>query len=305
MALFGKVPADSAFLEGMIAQMLQEGVISDADMVPSIPSSTGRTWNVTAGQAMVADSGGVLGAVGSVRYATTVGGSGTLGTGGANTSRVDQIILIPGSPTNEDAWTVEVRAGTEQAGTGTATLDNRTGAQSDATITAARADGWMRLADVLVVNTAGVYATTQRDRRLWAQGLNRTIVASAGNFSVSTTPALISSSVNPRFECTARGIEVILTPGIITPPAGGYVDLYLRVDGADISPKAQTQIGPGATQFTPSIVWEIPVGWGGPGSHLIAPWANTNTGTGTLYASAAYPFRFTVREILRQDASNG
>jgi hypothetical protein len=209
-----------------------------------------------------------------------------IGAAHATNPRLDQVILrIKDSDVGDASDTPEIAviAGTA---TGGATLDNRTGAVADGSITGS----WIRLAEI-------------RDRRPWARGGYKRIVrnanAAAGNdYTTTSTSAVAIDATNlaVRMECTGKPVRVSLRGRCLhsAPPAG--VNFELRVDGAQVDGgQMHPVVVAAASAHGFDTEWDIvPTA----GSRLFVPYYSVAAGTGTLYARATIPAQFVVQELV-------
>lgn len=152
-----------------VDDVFQHGVVGHGALAPS--SGGGLNISIAAGPIYV--RGILVAHQGLYRVFNDAALLKLLDPGGAN-PRVDQIIVAmydsaENNGIGPDLGGIEIIKGDEAAG---ATLNNRSGAKSDASINTGRA-GWTRVCDVHVpAGFAGpfVAGTHIRDRRPWAQG---------------------------------------------------------------------------------------------------------------------------------------
>lgn len=159
----GIIPA-SAVLPQSLGDR-QAGVREGNSFAVSYVSST--SVSVAAGTAFIRDLNAAFGGLTTdLVPARNASSTSVTGIPTVTNPRLDQIILT--KPTVPGAVPTVVRVGgTETVG---ATLANRSGAVSDATLDSSYPQGWLRLADVLVIAASGVISANIRDRRAYASG---------------------------------------------------------------------------------------------------------------------------------------
>lgn len=229
----------------------------------------------------------------------------TISAADASNPRIDQVVLELQDNTHDSSGASRARVrvinGTPTSG---ATLDNRTGAAS-------LPSSCMRLADVLV--GAGVTSITTsniRGRRPWARGAYSRIVrnanaAASNDYTTTSTSAVAidSTNLNPRIECSGVPMRATLR-GRFANSVVGTIGFGVRLDGAVLDGGEQfSAYEHTATQFQgiSIISWDfVPSA----GSHQVAPYWLTATGTVTAYARSDRPLQWVVEELVRQNASN-
>jgi hypothetical protein len=225
----------------------------------------------------------------------------------ATLPRIDQIVLevLDASHDGGASNTARVRI-VDGVATSGATLDNRNGA-------AALPATAMRLADVLIPAAAvTMLAANVRDRRTMARGAYRLLLrnanAAAGNdYITSSVVAVVVDSTNlaPRIECSGVPIRMNLVGQTGSSVSGDTVAISMRMDSVAINGGAIGNIGVISSGFgyDTNKTWPfVPTA----GSHVLAPWYYRAAGTGnaTLYARAAIPLVFEVKETVRPNADN-
>lgn len=155
--------------------------------------------------------------------------------GHATLPRIDQIFMAvhdttdAGDATNAPEF--RVVPGTATSG---ATLDNRNGAASDASIAVTLGQNWIRLADILMPATSTtVLAANIRDRRRWAFGLSLRLSMAA---TVAGISAVLPALTNPltglvRAELSGCPIEITGSVSAGSASAAGIVVAGLVRDG--------------------------------------------------------------------------
>lgn len=232
-----------------------------------------------------------------------------LTTADASNPRVDQVILEildnVHDATGSNLARTRVLAGTP---TGGATLANRTGAT-------ALPSNCVRLADVLVgAAVSSVDNTKIRDRRPWCKGAYVRIVrntnAAAGNDYSTTSSsfaAIDSTNLNPRLECSGvPSLEVGIEGTFQSGAANALSRITVGVDGTAPDGGAYTSISNMALNS------DIPVAFHWPttptaGSHQVAPFFSTGSGTILIYCRSTIPLVLTIKEGgggLRASAAN-
>lgn len=271
---------------------LQEGVL-DAGSYEVTQASGGASTsvdvasNVGAGGYVQNDSatGQALGYLAPTGAKTTV----TITAADATLPRVDAVVVSL-------AGVVSIVAGTAVSG---ATLDNcRDGSHGGAAIPSSS----LHLADLLVPATDTTISNSQiRDRRKWARGANFSVERTGGNYTTTSTSAVLidGTNLNPRFECSGRPIRATIS-GIGSATAGD-VAAQLFVDGALIGAQSDVfLLSDDSNTFYASYTWTPSAG-----SHKIGwAWRITSAGTATLFAGTGLPLVMTVEEIVRQNAAN-
>jgi hypothetical protein len=190
-------------------------------------------------------------------------------------------------------------------------LEKNTQAEAEAAFPGA--EHIVKVCDIVVKNTAGVYSIVfTRDRRPWANGAFSYIKRTAGTVAIpsaefETAEALDPSRLSTRVECSGLPIRLALDATIVTNSSGGaallgFWDNGVAVDGTGASGHAQF-LWAGEIwlpfvieyKFTPTI-----------GSHLFQPMGRHFSGpVANLVSSNAEPLLFTVEEITRPHANNG
>lgn len=235
--------------------------------------------------------------------------------------RLDQIIarildhVFDGSGLRR--WRLEYAQGTPNAAT---TLDTRTGAVSDVSL----GSNWLRLADVLVPNGATTISVGNiRDRRLWARGGFRTIVRTAGDYTINsgTFVEVDATNLKPRLECSGLPVKMTLQAILFngTGAAGsgipGTIALLPLMDGLAALGTAVVGGAIGANNLNPE---RVTMGDGfsvmpslsavvtpAAGSHLFSwAWTRDVAATMSMRASTSQPLVLTVEEVFRQNADN-
>lgn len=276
---------------------VQEGVV-DANDLKVVQRGAGANMSVDvgAGRCFVqADTGTRNGLYHEVNDATV---NVAIGASHASFPRVDQIVIEVRDTSDmgsaADDAIFRVIAGTATSG---ATLDNAytTGGA------AALPNNCIRLADVLVpAASTSVITANIRDRRKWARGFRFGFRRTSGDI----IPAAAFSSVTSNFTIRAElsGVPfVVEMHGEATATAAQTVSSRLLLDGVGIAQFDYPLAAAGFVQ--PNIFYEDPA----PtlGTHTIDPQIRMPTGgTPTLYSNAVQPLFFSVREDVRQSASN-
>lgn len=173
--------------------------------------------------------------------------------------------------------------------------------------TPATTSGRVRVADLVILNTAGVYTLSiTRDRRPWARGaynrINRTQNAAAGNDYSTTSASLVAidaTNMQARVECSGVPLRISLR-GTVSMTAG-TATFQMNMDAAELE---SANAWDATTSNTPlTITWDaLPA----TGSHLFTPMWSTG-GTVTMFARATSPgeCQFIIEEIVRQNSNNG
>lgn len=197
---------------------------------------------------------------------------------------------------------VTLNAGTNQA----------TQAAALANINTIAGAGKARVADVILLNTAGSYSLpATRDRRPWARGFYNRVrrTTNATLAGIATDQVIDATNLQIRAE-TVTGMLRCTLRASWTDTAAGNIDFSLFIDGAKQTDVEDYRIGmaTAAVNQMGTATWEVTTPLAA-GSHLIAPaWANPNgSSTVTLLATSTptQGISFTVEEIIRQNANNG
>lgn len=283
---------------------LQPGVYDPTDFQVTAQSPASMGLNIGAGRALVADrrtsgvNGGPTAGAWLGKYLQANDATLTLGIdpNSAGVTRIDQVLLVVN---DANAPYLTVAPGTPTTG---ATLDNRSGATDDTTLTV-NYGNWLRLADVRVDNgVSSIPSTMIRDRRPWARGAfyNYTRPAAAGNLTTaSASLSNIDSAVwSPRIECSGAPIEITLVTDVLL-AAASTLTFGLSIDGAASIPRGiNYQTG---NEESHTTIWRPTVT---PGSHqFTVQWSSSTGELATLFASALPSL--TVEERPRQNVSNG
>ncbi len=171
----------------------------------------------------------------------------------------------------------------------------------------------LRIKDVVVKNTAGVYSIVhQRDRRPWANGASATIERTSGNIVVTSgTPILLDATgLALRVECSGLPVRVFLDAAVFV-MAEERLNLGFRMDGVAINGTADGAL---RTFNNPngSAGVNLPVATGyeftpAAGSHLFQVTGYRPSGSSSsteVLSIAAKPLLFGVKEV-RPSANNG
>lgn len=219
--------------------------------------------------------------------------------------RIDQVVLEVRDNTHDASGGNEARvrvvAGTATSG---ATLANRTGAL-------ALPSNAIRLADVLVAaNATSIANSAIRDRRPWARGgydvITRNTNASSGDdytTAATSSGAVDSTNLAPRIECSGAPLKVTLRGAAAHSAADNQVHIALRVDAVVLSGGQEYAVSgvPGSTAQGFECSWVVvPAA----GSHVVAPYWHTNSGTATMRARSTQPLQLVIEELQRQVSAN-
>lgn len=288
---------------------LQEGVVGAGDLKVTAAAGGGMKVDVAGGAGYVKGDSGTpgLGLSHGLFLAVndgSIANAATLATSDPTNPRIDQICLrvrdssdlTPGG--GSDDATIVVVTGTPTSG---ATLDNRNGA-------GALPSDHLRLADVLVAaGSSAVSGGNVRDRRPWARGALSTTLRTAADYTVTSGATVLvdATNLNPRIECSGVPVRVTLEGWATHSTAGTTAAFVPMIDGVDLS------FGPIAIAFnTSGYGYNISASWvftPSAGSRRIGLGVNTAAGTLTIKANGTngHGLRWTVEELVRQDAHNG
>jgi hypothetical protein len=171
----------------------------------------------------------------------------------------------------------------------------------------ATATGRVRLLDVVILNTVGVYTlSTTRDRRPWARGAYSRFVRNTSNYTTtsSTLASIDATNLKRRVECVSGLVRVSLRGRL--EPGAGIAIFAPMVDGSPVDGPTTTAGGLGmastATEALLNESYDLSVAVG---SHQIEWGWRVSSGTGTLVCDANHPVQFVIEEIVRQNADNG
>jgi hypothetical protein len=167
--------------------------------------------------------------------------------------------------------------------------------------------GKLRIRDVVIKNTAGVYSIeAQRDRRPWAKGALAAVrkrYAEGENPSNVVVAYAAMTALNQRVECSGAPVEVTFHATAYN-ESGAGIGSNFWVDGALLE-EANNQLGVlvTGTKAIPGSIGFRAVIEPGAGSHLFQPVFEPRS-TGTAVISNGNTTSFVVRELLGT-ANNG
>lgn len=299
--LTAKTETFSSLRYALQQSALQPGVYSDQDFkVSQRAASANNTVDIAAGGAWTLGQGAVRqGLYHAVNDATL--NQGTFANGDATNPRIDQVLLVVDDSAvagGADQARIVIAQGTASAG---ATLTNRTGAVSDATLTSTYR-AWLRLADVLMPVSATTVTTANiQDRRLWARGAHAYAAGTTGSPTTSSSTAAVLPEMTVTFECSNAPITVEYSCVVSHSAAGGGIDFLVRVDGANTafdSTRTVTSAAGSALQTVASSVTLLP----GAGRHTFAIYWLTNSGaTATAFGTRRF---MRCLETIRDNSQN-
>lgn len=191
--------------------------------------------------------------------------------------------------------------------------DQATQALALANINTLAANGKLRVADIIILNTAGVYTLdASRDRRPWAKGFFNKVrrTTDISLTGVAAMQVIDATNLQMRVETTTGQLRCFFRSWFNNAVANGNLDLAVFVDGV-IQGDVECFRASGNTtnvNVLGIVSWDITSL--GAGSHLLAPaWANPNGGGSIdkLFGNSApaQGMSFTVEEIVRPNANNG
>lgn len=275
---------------------LQAGVVGANDFkVVQRGAGANQSVDVGVGFAWVQIATGTRNGMGHVTNDATA--NVTLTASNATNPRIDQILLrwndtsIPTGAGN--APTLEVATGTPTAG---ATLDNRTGAVTGATL-----NDTLRLADILVpAASTSVVTANIRDRRPWARGGNWSLARTSGNLTgVAAFTNIDPVNLQPRLECSGVPLWLGLSIMYSAPAASRLVQIRVLVDGASVVQRDH-HLAASETLFMNLYEPYTPAA----GSHVFAYQFNSGVADGTFSSNATNPLTASLIEQVRPNASN-
>jgi hypothetical protein len=305
-AVTGQPFSFKRFRELYAALDTQEGVYGAGDFkVRQRAAGANMSVEVDPGDARVDIDSGVRN--GAAHVLSDAVENPAVGASHATLPRVDSIVVqyndtgIPAG-VGGNVPTVRVVPGTATAG---ATLDNRTGAPGGAGGPAFPGDALL-IGDVLVpAASSSVITANIRDRRRWARGAHRRILRNAANYTITNTTqaAIDATNLSPRIECSGAPLHVELVAIQSHTSADTRIRYSARLDA--VAPDAN-DIAVGTPSGIGDHTLANPKWRSAPaaGSHIVAPYARVDGGTGTIYAVAAEPLELIIEEIVRQDAEN-
>lgn len=276
-------------IENYMASELQNGVIASGDAAISATSVNSGTGVITltlaaANPIWIANTSGVLV---PLNYAGVSGGTLTPGALPATTKFRGYGIEI------DTAGALTIVSGTDQATLALAlTNANSLGAS-----------GRIRVADIVLLNTAGVYSIpaggNPRDRRPWARGAFGSQSDGTNRSTASTTNVAISASLVARVECTGVPLRLNLNCAYGTNSTGATNSaIAMLVDLGVIESRYLSSI-PTANYVADcdiDVIYSPSAG-----SRLFQPYFLVSAGTVTLQANIYFAFE----ELVRQNANNG
>jgi len=292
----------------------QEGVLNAGDLKVTAAAAGGMRVDVAAGTALVKGDSGVPGTGTSQGLFVAVNDAAipnavTLAAAHATLPRVDRVVLRVRDSSDlgsgADNAVIDFVTGVATSG---ATLDNLAGA-------VAVPNDCLLLADVLIpAAAAAVTAGNVRDRRKWARGVNYSVAETAGDYTLTGSWAQFTTS--QRFELSGGPVEIwasgeVQTSGAV---AGNWSGVQPMVDSV-IPAESGTTVVPPALQFFGAYndsaagairnsMGRIVINAPAAGSHIIGHGGVSSPVGGIVRRSVNKPFRWGVRELVAQNATN-
>lgn len=299
----------------LLEAALQEGVLdfsrNGTDVKPTIAAAGGLRFDIPAGAFLVKGDTGIpasglsQGLFLGINDATVVNAV-TLDAAHPTLPRLDLIGVRlresqdMGYPA--DDFYFDKVTGVPTAG---ALLDNELG------MAAVPNDFFLLRAQLVPAGATSLIASNGRDRRRWARGAQYTFTRNAnaggtGHYSTTSTSLIAVDPTNlaPRLEFSGVPVIVKLVGGLQNTIAANDTQLEIRDGSIELNGGPPYLMGQPSnnTNLSFSLPWDIPAP--APGSHKFTPYWKVSGGTSTLLAAATNPLQMSVREDLRQNASN-